>query len=95
IARLDGYVELMLFGDAYAGLQMVSRETANLCLVVAEDRLARAGGWDGLLAGLAGECPLLRQRLDGSRGWERPLAIARTPYGFVHAPGATADALFR
>jgi flavin-dependent dehydrogenase len=83
-AELDGAVELMLFPDAYAGLQMVTRETANLCLVVAEERFALARGWQGLLAELARACPSLARRLDGARGWDRPLAIARTPYGFMH-----------
>ena len=90
-AALRGSVELMLFPDAYAGLQMVTAEVANLCMVVAESRLARAGSWPGLLADLARACPPLERRLCESRGWEKPLAIARTPYGFVHAaqPGDT------
>lgn len=83
-ATLDGVVELYLFADAYAGLQMVGRETANLCLVVSEDRLNAAGSWGGLLDGLGRSSPELARRLDGAAGWDKPLAVARTPYGFVH-----------
>ncbi len=94
-AALDGHVELMLFPDAYVGLQMVTRATANLCMVVTEARWAGAGGWSGLLAGLARDCPPLARRLDGAQGWDKPLAIARVPYGFVHAPEATHEQAFR
>jgi flavin-dependent dehydrogenase len=86
-------VEVILFTDGYAGLQLVEGGRANLCLLVHRDRLARVGGtWEALLADLRGASPHLDARLDGAEALlERPLTIARVPYGFVHthAPGET------
>jgi len=91
---LEGVVELIMFRDGYGGLQMVEGGAANLCLLVDRARLAREGGtWDGLLASLLAECGHLRQRMTGAEGWPKPLAIARVPYGYVHA-GAD-GAMFR
>jgi flavin-dependent dehydrogenase len=92
-AALAGAVELMLFADAYVGLQMVDAGTANLCLLADAARLRRDGGWDGLLAGLRAACRHLDARLSGAALWPRPLAIAGVPYGFLHR--ATEDAVFR
>jgi flavin-dependent dehydrogenase len=83
-AALRGAVELLLFSDSYAGLQMIAADTANLCLLVNKVRLARAGGWDGLLKDLCDSSPHLARRLRGAEAWPRPLAIAQVPYGFVH-----------
>jgi menaquinone-9 beta-reductase len=85
-AALEGHVELLLFDDAYAGWQSVEDGHATLCLLVSAARLRRAGGtWPGLLADLAAESPALGRRLDAAVPlWERPLAIARVPYGYVH-----------
>lgn len=95
-ASLAGAVEVVLFRDGYAGLQLVEAGRANLCLLVHRDRLARAGGtWDGLLADLQEESPHLRRRLEGGEPLlARPLTIARVPYGFVHRP-AEEDTMFR
>ena len=94
-AALAGHVELILFRDGYAGLQMIEGGQANLCLLIDRARLVAAGGaWDGLLEALTAECGHLRRRLDGAAGWPKPLAIAGVPYGFVHA-AAPGDAAFR
>ncbi len=94
---LAAHVELILLKDGYAGLQMVEDGRANLCLLVQETRLARAGGtWDGLLDDLLRAEPHLRARLAGAKAADRPLSIARVPYGFVHrAAAADPPALFR
>jgi flavin-dependent dehydrogenase len=81
---LAGVIELLVFRDTYAGLQMIEDGLANLCLVTPRSRLAAAGGWTGLLDGLGRECPHLLARLAGATGWPKPLAIARVPYGFIH-----------
>ena len=49
-------------------------------------RLQRAGGrWDDVRDGLLATVPHLARRLAGARELlERPLSIARVPYGFVH-----------
>ncbi|WP_428376970.1 FAD-dependent oxidoreductase [Lichenicoccus sp.] len=95
---LDGHVELVLFRDGYGGLQMVEGGLANLCLVTTRARLTRDGGtWRNLLASLTAESPHLRSRLQhADECLDRPLTIARVPYGFLHrtAPEAPRD-LFR
>ena len=80
---LEGHVELHLLpGGAYAGLQLVEGGVANLC-------------W---LGAPAMPCPpgtLLAARLAGARPlWPRPLAVARVPYGHLHAP-APGERVFR
>ncbi len=89
---LEGHVELVLFRDGYAGLQMVEGGIANLCLVTTSDRFAHAGGdWRGLLQSLTAESAHLRHRLQGATDrLDRPLSIARVPYGFLHRGGEEA-----
>lgn len=83
---LEGVVELIMFRDGYAGLQMVEGGHANLCLLIDRGRLVRDGGtWDGLLASLLDECAHLRRRMAGAEGWPKPLTIARVPYGYIHS----------
>jgi len=93
-AALYGHVEVILFGGGYAGLQMVEAGRANLCLLVQRARLRRVGfSWPRLRDDLCSENPHLRSRLDGAVAeWEKPLAIYRVPYGFVHRAD---DAFYR
>ncbi|QMW21968.1 NAD(P)/FAD-dependent oxidoreductase [Sandaracinobacteroides saxicola] len=95
-AALAGHVELHLFPGGYAGLQMVERDAANLCLLLSPERLAASGGsLDGVIDGFVADAPLLAARLHGATAlFDRPLAISGVPYGFLHraAPGET---LFR
>jgi len=93
---LQHAVDVVLFADGYAGLQLVEGEQANLCLLVQRHRLAAVGGrWEALLASLLGESAHLRIKLEGAvELLERPLTIARVPYGFVHRP-EPADAVYR
>jgi flavin-dependent dehydrogenase len=85
---LAGHVELILFDGGYAGLQLVEREMANLCLLVSPARYQAAGGrFEGLLQSLAAEVPHLARRLgDAVPLLDRPLAIASVPYGFRWQP---------
>lgn len=77
VRRLEGHVELHLLPGGYAGLQTVEGGVANLCW------LRREGGRE--LPRPPGS--LLAERLAGARPlWDRPLAIARVPYGHLHAP---------
>jgi flavin-dependent dehydrogenase len=86
---LGAHVELILLKDGYAGLQCVEARMANLCLLVEEARLARAGRtWDGLLQDLMQTEPHLHARLSGAVAQSSPVSITRVPYGFVHQPAA-------
>lgn len=95
-AAIRHTIELHLFADGYAGLQLVEH-AANLCLVVPRARLAAAGGdWPSLLASLMRDHPVLARRLDEATPLlARPLAIARVPFGFVHTAASVEPGLFR
>jgi flavin-dependent dehydrogenase len=96
-AALSGCIDLMLFPDCYAGLQLIEDGKANLCLLVRRARLERAGGtWDGLLDDLLRDNAHLRTRLTGAAPLHAPLTIYRVPYGFVHRPSpGDAPGVFR
>lgn len=87
---LSGSVEVMVFAHGYAGLQLVEDGRANLCLLTDRAQFQQSGAtWDGLLRDLMRRNAHLRQRLqDATPLLDRPLAIYRVPYGFVHAPRA-------
>jgi flavin-dependent dehydrogenase len=85
ISVIGPCVELFLIPGGYAGLEPVENGILNLCLVIRSTHFARLGGrWDALLSMLRAEFPQLRQALAGAEAcWDRPLAIASIPYGFV------------
>jgi menaquinone-9 beta-reductase len=86
IEELRGFIEVFLFPGGYGGLSLVEADAANLCLVVRRAALRRKAGWTGLLREILHENRHLRQRLHGARAlWERPLAIAPIPYGYLAA----------
>jgi flavin-dependent dehydrogenase len=81
---IRGAMELFLFTGGYGGLSLVENNTANLCLVERQSELRKQGGWDGLLASIAGENHLIAKRLQGATPlWKRPLAIFPIPYGYL------------
>ncbi len=81
---LRDFIELFLFPGGYGGLSLVEEGKANLCLVVRRDCLRSVGGWNGLLASVLQENPLMRQRLQGAKAlWDRPLALSSIPYGYL------------
>jgi len=95
---LDGAIEVILFEQGYAGLQLIEDGIANLCLVVSQGSFERAGkSWDHLIAQISRECPLLTDRLRGACTlFDRPMSIFQIPYGFVHRPDLTeSQGLFR
>jgi flavin-dependent dehydrogenase len=97
-AELAGHVEIILFPGGYAGLQPIEDNQANLCLLIDRPHFEAAGNtWSGLIARLTHTTPHLATRLDdATQLLPRPVAIARIPYGFVHAPGpADPPNLFR
>jgi flavin-dependent dehydrogenase len=82
--KLRDFIELFLFPSGYAGLSLVERNIANLCLVVRQVELRRIGGWQKLLASLLDDNRHLKQRLQGAKTlWDRPLAISSIPYGHL------------
>ena len=86
--RLAGTIELQLFPGGCAGIQPVEG-AANLCISVSKRAYARAGGaLDGLLAAIVRANPAFAATIAGAEPlWQRPLAIARVPYGHLHRPG--------
>ena len=97
-ARLDGFIEVILFEDGYAGLQLIENGIANLCLVATQERFERIGkSWNGLIEQITRECPSVADRLRNARPlFDKPLSIFQIPYGFVHRPHpAEPPGLFR
>ncbi|MDF2689949.1 MAG: hypothetical protein K0Q80_2915 [Microvirga sp.] len=88
---LADVIEIILFEDGYAGLQLIEDGIANLCLVVTQNRFERAGkSWNSLIEEIAGECPSGANRLrDALPLWDKPLSIFQIPYGFIHQPQPT------
>lgn len=87
---LKGVIELHLYDGGYAGLLVQEDGRANLCLSVAQARMAE--GRDAFLAELLTEAPLLAERLDG-RLPDRWESVAGVPYGWQSRE--TASGLFR
>ncbi|GGH06105.1 NAD(P)/FAD-dependent oxidoreductase [Silvibacterium dinghuense] len=84
-AELASASELMLYPGGYGGIQPVEGGIANLCCVVQQRYLARAGHrWDGLLAKMQQDCPHLAMRLAGAEPLlNKPIAITHIPYGHI------------
>ncbi len=89
ISALESYVELFLFPGGYAGIELVENGILNLCLVIRSSHFARLGSrWDALLSMLRANFLRLHDVLAGAEAcWDRPLAIASIPYGFVQSRG--------
>jgi flavin-dependent dehydrogenase len=89
IRALGPCVELFLFPGGYAGIEPVENGILNLCLVVRRSDFSRLGGrWEVLLSTLRATSRRLHQVLAGAEAcWDRPLAIASIPYGFVQSRG--------
>ena len=84
-SELAGASELMLYPGGYGGIQPVEGGIANLCCVVQQRYLARAGHrWENFLAKMQQDCPHLAMRLAGAEPLlARPIAITHIPYGYV------------
>lgn len=86
LGELADYIELVLFDGGYAGLQRISANIVNLCLLVRREHFADTGGrWEDLLCALMREPHIMRRLQDAEALFARPLTIAGLPYGFVHS----------
>ncbi len=93
-AELEYASELMLYPGGYGGIQPVEGGIANLCWVVQQPYLARAGHqWEKLLAKMQQDCPHLAMRLAGAEPLlDKPIAVTHIPYG--HIRRTTEDGLY-
>ena len=84
-AELARASELMLYPGGYGGIQPVEGGIANLCCVVQQRYLARAGHrWENFLAKMQQDCPHLAMRLAGAEPLlAKPIAITHIPYGYI------------
>jgi flavin-dependent dehydrogenase len=91
-AALEGYIDLILFQEGYAGLQLVEGGMANFCLLISRARFQQAGGnWAGLLAHLLQSSSYLARQLAGAtETLQQPLSIYRVPFGFIYKAEKTA-----
>ncbi len=82
-------VELFFFPGGYAGIEPVENGILNLCLVIRGRHFAQLGGrWESLFSMLRANFSRLHQALAGGEAcWNRPLAVASNPYGFVQSRG--------
>lgn len=94
---LRGTVELFLFDGGYAGLEAIEAGNANLCVLLSEEIFRACDHhWPNILQWLCASAPLLDRRLCHAQAlWQRPLSVAGVPYGYLHAPSATAAGLYR
>lgn len=94
-AALDRTVVIGLFEGGYAGLEPIETGFANLCLVVRRARFAALDrDWERLVRQMLEEVPAFGRILAaGEPLHDRPLTIAKIPYGYVG--GAFDDALWR
>lgn len=93
-AELADASELMLYPGGYGGIQPVEGGIANLCCVVQQRYLARAGNrWENFLVKMQEDCPHLAMRLKGAEPLlTKPIAITHLPYGFIRS--STEDGLY-
>jgi len=93
-AELARASELMLYPGGYGGIQPVEGGIANLCCVVQQKYLARAGHrWENFLASMQKDCPHLAMRLAGAQPLlDKPIAITHIPYGYIRR--TTDDGLY-
>lgn len=93
-AELARASELMLYPGGYGGIQPVEGGIANLCWVVQQRYLARAGNrWENLLAKMQQDCPHLAMRLAGAEPLlSKPITVTHIPYGYIRP--TTEDGLY-
>lgn len=84
-AELERASELMLYPGGYGGIQPVEGGIANLCWVVQQRYLAKAGNrWENFLEKMQRDCPHLAMRLAGAeRLLDKPVAVTHIPYGHI------------
>ena len=84
-SELAGASELMLYPGGYGGIQPVEGGIANLCCVVQQRYLARAGHrWETFLTKIQQHCPHLAMRLAGAEPLlAKPIAVTHIPYGYI------------
>lgn len=84
---MDNRVQLVAFDDGYIGACFVEEEIVSLCWVMRDRLLKRIGaGWKEQAAYLAAQSSLLRTILGDARPlFDKPVAVAGIPYGFLRA----------
>ncbi len=84
---LVDHIDLILFEDGYAGLQLIEDGRVNLCLLISKKRLADINkDWQAVLRYVAAQASCLHEFVNTATPcWDRPMAIACLPYGYMHA----------
>lgn len=84
-AKLGDSCDLFVFDGGYGGLSRVENGRANFCFLLESGKLKEIGAkWDSLVDYLSRENRALSEYLrEASPEFERPLAVARVPYGFI------------
>lgn len=80
--QLAGTIMLALFDGGYAGLQLVGRGRANLCLLLRRKTFLRLGGEWGAVCEWLESSPIVQRMLANAEPlFEKPVAIANLTYG--------------
>ncbi len=81
---LQGTVQIAVFPGGYCGLQLVEDGTANLGLLIQQNRLQSLGSsWPKLLEHVCAASPQMARYLHGAQPvLPKPLALAHIPYGY-------------
>ncbi len=94
---LVDHIDLVLFEDGYAGLQLIEGGRVNLGLLITKKRLADLGReWQAVLRYITDQTQYLRKFLEAAAPcWDRPVAIASLPYGYMHTEEHDCEGLYR
>jgi hypothetical protein len=94
-ASLENVVQLVMFNGGYVGALIVEDRLANFCWVLLGALLKRIGAdWPSQAAYFAAQSELLGELLRGAEPcWDKPVAVAAVPYGYLRTEAIAANIL--
>jgi flavin-dependent dehydrogenase len=94
-AFLENVVQLVMFNGGYVGALIVEDRLANFCWVLHGALLKRVGAdWPSQAAYFAAQSELLGELLRGAEPcWDKPVAVAAVPYGYLRTDAIAANIL--
>jgi menaquinone-9 beta-reductase len=95
LSTLEDVVQLVMFNGGYVGGLIVENRLVSLCWVLHAGLLKRIGAdWPSQAAYFARESERLSELLHGAEPcWDKPVAIAAIPYGYLRTEAISANIL--
>ena len=95
LSTLEDVVQLVMFNGGYVGGLIVENRLVSLCWVLHAALLKRIGAdWSSQAAYFARESEQLSELLHGAEPcWDKPVAIAAIPYGYLRTEAISANIL--